>query len=505
MTPREKELARQLEQCQQALAESRRENALLRQKVDLLVKRVFGSSSEQLDRNQLELLMPLPESPAVEVSAITPGRERSKSSRPERVARLPENLPVVEEVIDPEPVKAQPEVWRCIGQEVSEQLDYEPGRFLRRRTVRRKYVHRTDLDVAPLMAPLPERLLERSLPAPGLLAHSVVGKYCDHLPLYRQEQIYAQRHGVHLPRQSLTRWVELTAEWLKPIYEQIRTGVMGGGYVQVDETPVDYLAPGHGKTKQGYLWTCSRPGGDVFYRWETSRAAECLHNIIPVDFTGTVQCDGYSAYRSFANKRNGTIALAGCWAHVRRKFHEALEQSPKTAGWIMRQIQHLYRVEARLREQKAGPRLREAVRAHQSKPLVERMERALVRLKSSGRHLPQSLLGIAMDYALGQWRTLDIYLGDGRVEIDNNLVENAIRPTALGKKNWLFMGDAEAGERGAVIYTIIESCRRRGLDPYAYLKDVLTRLPNMTNHQIPEVTPQAWAKARLLLQRQAAS
>ena len=171
-----------------------------------------------------------------------------------------------------------------------------------------------------MIAALPERLLDRSLPAPGLLAHIVVGKYCDHLPLYRQEQIYAQRHGVHLPRQSLARWVELTAEWLQPIYEQIRTGVMGGGYVQVDETPVDYLAPGHGKTKQGYLWTCSRPSGDVFYRWETSRAAECLHNIIPVDFTGTVQCDGYSAYRSFANKRNGTIALAGCWAHVRRKL-----------------------------------------------------------------------------------------------------------------------------------------------------------------------------------------
>jgi len=275
--------------------------------------------------------------------------------------------------------------------------------------------------------------------------------------------------------------------------------------VQVDETPVDYLAPGHGKTKQGYLWTCSRPGGDVFYRWETSRAAECLHNIIPVDFTGTVQCDGYSAYRAFAHKRNGTIALAGCWAHVRRKFHEALEQSPKTAGWIMRQIQHLYRVEAKLREQRAGPRLRAAVRAHQSQPIVERIERALLRLKSSGRHLPQSLLGVAMDYALGQWRTLDVYLGDGRVEIDNNLVENAIRPTALGKKNWLFVGEAEAGDRGAIIYTVIESCRRRDIDPYAYLKDVLTRLPNMTNHQIHEVTPAAWAKANLLLQRQAAS
>jgi transposase len=505
MTRREKELDHQLRQCQQALLESRRENALLRQKIDLLVKRVFGSGSEQLNPAQLELLMAVPESSTVAVAVVPPEKELSKSSRKERVARLPENLPVVEEVIDPEPVKAQPDQWRCIGQEVSEQLDYEPGRFLRRRVVRRKYVHRTNPDYAPVIAALPERLLDRSLPAPGLLAHIVVGKYCDHLPLYRQEQIYKQRHGVHLPRQSLTRWVELASEWLKPIYEQIRTGVMGGGYVQVDETPVDYLEPGHGKTKQGYLWTCSRPGGDVFYRWETSRAATCLNNIIPVHFTGTVQCDGYSAYRSFANGRNGMIALAGCWAHVRRKFFEALEQSPKTAAWIMRQIQNLYQVEARLREQRAGPRLREAVRAHQSRPVVERIQRALIRLKSSGRYLPQSLLGIALDYALGQWQTLDVYLGDGRVEIDNNLVENAIRPTALGKKNWLFIGDADAGDRGAIIYTIIESCRRRGIDPYAYLRDVLTRLPRMTNHQIPEITPEAWAKARLLLQRQAAS
>src|SRR5271170_4815083 len=497
MTPREQELL-------QTVNELRTENALLRQKIDLLVKRVFGSSSEPLAKNQLELLTQPDTSATVEGIVAAPEKERVERSRKERTTRLPENLPVVEEVLDPEPVKAQPEQWRLIGQEISEQLDYEPGRFLRRRVVRRKYAHKTNLDRAPLMATLPERLLDRSLPAPGLLAHIVVGKYCDHLPLYRQEQIYQQRHGVHLPRQSLTRWVELAADWLKPIYEQIRTGVMGGGYVQVDETPVDYLAPGHGTTKQGYLWTCSRPGGDVFYRWETSRAAACLDNIIPVDFKGKVQCDGYSAYRSFANGRSG-IELAGCWAHVRRKFHEALEQSPKTAGWVMRQIQHLYRVEAKLREQRAGPRLREAVRAHQSRPVVERIQRALVRLKSSGRHLPQSLLGIAIDYALGQWQRLDVYLGDGRVEIDNNLVENAIRPTALGKKNWLFMGDADAGGRGAIIYTIIESCRRRGIDPYAYLQDVLTRLPRMTNHQIPEVTPAAWAKARLQLQRQAAS
>ena len=498
MTPREQELL-------QTVNELRRENVLLRQKIDLLVKRVFGSSSEQLDRNQLELLMGLPQA----ASVPAPNAPLKQSApRPEKKAarkdRLPENLPVVEEVIDPDLVQVQPEAWRCIGQEVSEQLDYEPGRFFKRRVVRRKYVHRLNPDCAPLIAPLPERLLDKSLPAPGLLAHIVVSKYCDHLPLYRQEQIYRQRHRVHLPRQSLTRWVELAAQWLKPIYEQIRTGVMAGGYVQVDETPVDYLEPGNGKTKQGYLWTCSRPGGDVFYRWETSRAAACLDNVIAVDFTGTIQCDGYSAYRSFASGRNG-IELAGCWAHVRRKFHEALEQSPRTAGWIMSQIQQLYRVEARLREQKASPGLRTAMRAAQSRPVVQRIQKALIRLKSSGRYLPQSLLGIAIDYTLGQWSTLGVYLDDGRVEIDNNLVENAIRPTALGKKNWLFMGDADAGERGAILYTLIESCRRRGIDPYAYLKDVLTRLPIMTNHQVHTVTPAAWAKAHLQLQRQAVS
>lgn len=498
MTPREQELL-------QTVNELRLENALLRQKIDLLVKRVFGSSSEQLNPGQLELLMQVPSKAAVEVMAAAATKERPQSSRKERVVRLPENLPVVEEVLDPEPVKAQPDAWRCIGQEVSEQLDYEPGRFLRRRLVRRKYVHKTKLDGAPVIAALPQRLLDRSLPAPGLLAHLLVSKYCDHLPLYRQEQIYAQRHQVHLPRQSLTRWVELAADWLKPIYEQIRTGVLGGGYVQVDETPVDYLEPGHGKTKQGYLWTCSRPGGDVFYRWETSRAATCLNQIIPVNFKGTLQCDGYAAYRAFANVRAGAIALAGCWAHVRRKFHEALEASPKTAGWLLRQIQHLYRVEARLREQRAGPRLRAAVRAHESRPTEERIERALIGLKRSGRHLPQSLLGGALDYALGQWSTLGLYLADGRVEIDNNLVENAIRPTAIGKKNWLFVGEAQAGERGAILYTVIESCRRRAIDPYAYLRDVLTRLPNMTNHQIPEVTPEAWGKKQRTSPQQAAA
>ena len=492
---------------QASLATVRAENQWLRQKLDALARRFFGVSSESLDPAQLQLLLQMPEFQPVENPSAPVVIEKPKpmvAVRKHKAPRLPENLPVVEEVIDPEPVKAQPENWRCIGQEVSEQLDYEPGRFLRRRTIRRKYVHRTQADAVPIIAPLPACLQERGLAAPGLLAHVLVSKYCDHLPLYRQEQIFAQRHTVNLPRQTLGRWVDLAADWLKPIYENIRTGVMAGGYVQVDETPINYLDPGNGKTRQGYLWTGSRPGGDVFFRWETSRAAACLNNIVPVNFTGTLQCDGYSAYRSFAAERKGAVALAGCWAHVRRKFFESLESSPRTAAWIMRQLQHLYLIESRLREGKAGPQLRQAVRAHQSRPIVQRLESALLRLKASGRHLPQSPLGSALDYALGQWTSLQVFLKDGRVEIDNNLVENAIRPTAIGKKNWLFIGEAHAGERGAILYTVIESCRRRRIDPYAYLRDVLSRLPHMTNRQVHEVIPSAWDKAPLQVQRQIA-
>lgn len=496
--PNELTLLRELVSVlQAALEETKKENALLRQKIDALARRIFGSSSERMDPAQLELLLQLAggvATPVVAVphtEAVTPTRQQKK----QRTQRIPENLPVIEEVIEPAQAVAAPQEWRLIGQEVSEQLDFEPARFLRRRIIRRKYVHTSDPDRAPIIAPLPEKLQERGVAGPGLLAHVLVSKYCDHLPLYRQEQILAQRHKINLPRQTLARWVELCADWLQPIYEQIRTGVMAGGYVQVDETPVEYLAPGNGQTKQGYLWTGNKPGGDVFYRWETSRAADCLENLIGREFKGILQCDGYSAYRAFADRRNG-IKLSGCWAHVRRKFHDALEQAPVRAGWVMRQIQHLYRIESALRETKAGPAVRQAVRSHQSRPIVERLRKALVLFKAGRQHLPQSLLGQAVEYALGQWSTLGVYLEDGRVEIDNNLVENAIRPTAVGKKNWLFIGEAGAGQRGAIVYTIIESCRRRKIDPYAYLHDVLSRLPHMTNQQIPEVTPAAWAKAQ---------
>jgi transposase len=504
---REAELLKLLEAQQRRLEEQAEEIKLLRQKLDALARRVFGVKSEKLDENQLLLLLQMSKEPdgplggkgsGPEAELAEPPRPNKASSQKprDRKPRLPDHLPVIEEVIDPEPVKASPQQWRRIGEEVSERLDYEPARFLRRRTVRPKYVRRGELDAVPVIAPLPDSLLERSVVTPGLLAQIVVSKYCDHLPLYRQESIYWSRHEVWLPRQTLAEWVGLAADWLKPIYRQIREDVLEGGYVQIDETPIRYLEPGHGKTKLGYLWTYGVPKEDVVFHWETSRAATCLDNIIPGDFSGTLQSDGYQAYRSFARSRDDAIVLAGCMAHVRRKFFEAQEQAPKVAGWILWQMRNLYTIESELRETRAGPNLRAAIRSSQSRMIMNRLHHTLVALKTSRRFLPRSLMGGAIDYALGQWSTLLVYLDDGRLEIDNNLIENAIRPTAVGKKNWLFIAEAGAGERSAIIYTIIENCRRRGIDPYAYLKDVFTRLPSMTNWQVKEITPKAWAKQR---------
>ena len=500
MTPLEARLTEEVESL-------RRENKLLREKVDLLVRRIFGKSSEQMDDGQLMLLLQGDDGAKKDpASSASPGAleaeidQRGKGSKPvkprqEREARVPEHLPAVDEVIEPEEVAAEPEAWRAIGEEITEQLDYQPARFFRRRIIRKKYVRRDEPHQAPIIAPL-NILQERSIAAPGLLAQIIVAKYCDHLPLYRQEQIYATRHDIVIPRQSMARWLGWAADWLRPIYEDIHTGVMAGGYVQIDETPVEYLSPGNGQTKQGYLWACKRPGADVSFTWATSRAASCLDRIIPADFSGTVQCDGYSAYPAFATRSDGRITLAACWAHARRKFHEAAESAPQRAGWLLLQIQHLYRIEKQLRETKAGPHQRQAVRASQSRMIVERIHQAITRMKLSRRHLPRSAMGRAIDYTLTLWPMLTVYLEDGRIEIDNNPVENAIRPTAIGKKNWLFIGEAEAGQRSAILFTIIEACRSRGLDPQSYLREVLTRLPTLTNRQIKDVTPEAWAKAK---------
>src|SRR5215217_6564212 len=358
-----------------------KENALLREKIDL---------------QQLMLLMQGLDAPgkaSEPVAAEAPRRSTAPSPPRERGPRLPEHLPVVEEVIEPEAVKTAPQEWRRIGEEVSERLDYEPAKFFRRRTVRPKYVHRREVDAVPIVAPLPPAILERSIASPGLLAQILISKYCDHLPLYRQESIYWTRHGVWLPRQTMAEWVGLAADWLRPIYDEMRTQVFARGYVQIDETPIRYLAPGHGKTRQGYFWTSSDPAGDAVFHWQISRAATCLEKVVPVDFRGIIQADGYEAYDRFARERGEHIRLASCMAHVRRKFFEAQEHAPKLIGWILGQIAHLYRIESELRKARAGPRLREAQRASASRAILARLHRVLVRLKSKRRFLPKSSIG----------------------------------------------------------------------------------------------------------------
>jgi transposase len=511
--PREAELLQevaereaQLAQRNEEVARLQAENELLRQKVDHLARQLFGRSSEQLDPNQLQLLLQELVAPGPAVgkelgpeTAEAPAPEPEKTAPPkprERQPRLPEHLPVVEEKIIPLEVQIAPEQWRQIGEEVTERLDYTPGRFVRRRLVRPKYVRRDTIDGKPVIAPLPPCLLERSILTAGLLAQVVVSKYCDHLPLYRQEYIYESRYGVTISRQSMSEWVGVAADWLQLIYEEIRGGVMSKGYVQIDETPIRYLCPGAGRARTGYLWTCHLPGGETVYSWHTSRAASCLQQIVPADFDGYLQCDGYTGYDAFAATRKD-ITLVGCWAHVRRKFyaaHQAHASSETTL--VLRRLQQLYKAEEELRESRAGPELRAKVRGAQSAPLIEELRRALCEWKQSRRFLPQSLMGKAIRYALEQWNWLLAFLSNGELEIDNNLVENAIRPTAIGKKNWLFIGEANAGHRGAIIYTIIESCRRHDIDPYEHLRDVFSRLPSTTNRHVKDLTPAAWAAAR---------
>lgn len=490
-----KQNARQARQIEQLVTENR----LLSRKVQFLLKRMFGRKSEKLDPDQLELLLSGLSDNNPDDDEPPPSPPNPRRSRRERKPRMPADLPTEEVVIDPEAVRDDPKAYQCIGQEVTEELDVVPTRYFRRRIIRRKYKSKVDRERPPLIAPLPPRVIEGGYASPGLLTDIVLKKYADHLPLHRQEQILRTRHGIDLSRKTMCDWVEVVAEWLKPLYNHIREDLTAGGYMQVDETPVRYCLEGGG-SRQGYLWVYHDPGGDVLYEWHTSRSAECLDGML-AKFSGTVQCDGYGAYTSYARKRadrvrkkrsHKPIDLAACWAHARRKFHDALQEEPVLAGWVLHQIGLMYSLEREIRG--CGPRWREARRSASTRMILDRLEKVL-KIKIA-QHRPTSMTGSAISYALSLWPQLLRFCDDGRLEIDNNAVENAIRPTALGKKNWLFVGSPGAGQRGAIIYTLLENCKRCGINPREYLCDVLTRIPAMTNQQTRSLTPGSWLAAR---------
>ena len=472
-------------------ARLREENRRLRQKLDHFIRHYFGGQrNEGLDRHQQELLLqglanvvtlPTPEPKPVAAS-------RNGAPHPVRRMLAEDKLETHEIVIEPEEVQAQPEGWKKISEERTEQLDWVAPKIIKRVFIRPRYVK----DEQFAIAPLPPQPIEQGMVGPGLLAQILINKYEYHLPLYRQEKMFRQQFGVELSRKTTGSWVGQSLELLMPVYRVIREDLQRGHYLQVDETPVRYLDPDvKGKSQHGYLWVYSRPGGDVLFEWRVSRSREGPKEFLK-NFRGKLQTDGFSAYESLAKERDDLI-LVGCWAHARRGFHEALTES-KLAAWFVRQIGLLYAVEKVLREKKAGPQLRSAQRSWQSRPILARLRRAMELVR--GRTLPQGLLGQAIDYALKRWEALTRFVDDGLLEIDNNLIENAIRPSAIGKRNWLFIGHPEAGDRSAVIYTLLGSCRRHGINPFDYLKDLFTRLPSAKITEIKQFTPSEWAKAR---------
>ncbi len=487
------------QEYEQRLSQLAAENKLLRQKLELFLKRYFGGTkNEGLDAQQLELLLAGLEA----LVTPTPVAEKKPVVRSTAAVRpvrqpLPAHLETERVVLEPAEVQQQPEGWRKLGEEVTEELDWKPAKFIKRLFIRPKYANAERI----VIAPLPARLIEKGLPGAGLLTQVIVAKYEDHLPLYRQEKIYQQRHGVNLSRQTMCGWVDVAADWLSPIYREMKTGLLAGNYLQADETPIRYLDPDvKGKSQKGWLWTYSHPQSDVVFEWQVSRSREGPREFLK-SFRGKLQTDGYGVYESLAGERGDELILIGCWAHVRRGFYEALSEG-RAAAWIVGQIGLLYAVEKSLREQQAGPNLREAVRAWQSRPILARLRRVLEVVRR--RVLPKSLLGQAVDYALTRWEALTRYVDDGRLEIDNNLCENAIRPTAIGKKNFLFIGHPEAGQRSAVIYSVLGSCRRHGVNPAEYLQEVFERLPKAKTSEVKSLTPAAWAKAKRSAAQQSA-
>ena len=467
------------------------ENRLLRQKLDQYIRHYFsGQRNEGLDKHQLELLLQgLPNVIVLPTPDPKPApTTRSGTAHPVRRMLAEDKLETHEIVIEPEEVKAQPDGWKKISEERTSQLDWVAPKIIKRVIIRPRYVKAERF----ALAPLPPQPIEQGMVGPGLLTEIVINKFEYHLPLFRQEKMFRQQFGVEISRKTMGCWVEQAAELLKPVYRAIREDLLAGNYLQANETPIRYLDPDvKGKSQQGYLWTYSRPGGDVVFEWRVSRSREGPEEFLK-HFRGKLQTDGYAAYESLA-KRRGDLTLVGCWAHARRGFHEALADT-KLAAWCVRQIGLRYAVEKKLREQKAGPALRQAMRMWQSRPVLARLHRAMELVRR--RTLPQGLLGQAIDYALKRWSALTQFVEDGALEIDNNLIENAIRPSALGKKNWLFIGHPEAGERSAIIYTLLGSCRRHGINPFDYLKDLFTRLPAAKITVIKSFTPAAWAKAK---------
>lgn len=451
-----------------------------------------GGKSERMDTAQLLFDLEQSKAQLEEQNQVIAEHERRVSRNNKRIGydQRFANLPVKKTIeLIPDEVKADPELYEEIGEESSYRVELDPPKLYKVVTVRKKYRHLLNKACPPLIAPAPSRLVEGGYAGASLIAYIALSKYVEHLPLYRLEKS-SKRWGAQIPRQSMSDWIDTAAWWLTPIYQQMKSNLLNGGYLQVDETPIKYHDPdkSKGKTQQGWLWVISRPKSDVVFEWKLSRKHEELHTMLD-GYQGILQSDGYEAYSSF-EKANAKVTWVGCWAHARRKFHEALKNHPKYAAVMLRLIGKLYHFEELYREQSFEPEQRLQSRKQDASRTLKWIHVAAQICQQ--KCLPKSELGKALHYLLAHWKSLTRFAQFGEVEIDNNLVENAIRPSAIGKKNWMFVGHPNAGEKSAVIYSIVVSCQRHGIDPYEYLKDTLRRLPEAQYEELPNFMPQNW-------------
>jgi transposase len=465
------------------------QNKFLREQLGLLRAKRFGQSSEKLER-QLDLLeLQIEEGEQISLHHIEETEVVEGKRQPKRI-KIAANLERIDITLSPAPTcpSCGGEEFRKISDDISETLEYIPSSFKVKRYIRPRCACITC--EAIVQAYPASKPIAKGKAGPGLLAHIIVQKYCNHLPLYRQSQIYA-REGVEIPRSTMASWVGECSRLLTPIIEGIKDGILKSEHIHGDDTPVKVLAPGMGKTKTGRLWVYAidgRPHGDktppaVCYFYSPDRKSERPGGHLK-DFKGVLHADAYSGYDKLYT---GNITEAACWAHTRRKFYEVtvVSDNASVAAQALEEIGAIYDIEAKIRGLDPGKRLDE--RQLLSKPLVEKL---FTWLKKVHKELPRKgMTAQAVAYALNQQQALQKFLDDGKIEIDNNIAERAVRGIAIGRKNWLFAGSDAGGESAAAIYTLIETAKLNNLNPWLYLQTVLDKIQDYPASKVADLLP----------------